>query len=458
MNGTFPSETSHSGDGGLFGRSKGRLQSNCIVSVAMGYSSDGSDDGFPSDMEVSQTKKARKKSWSEASSGGENTPRQVNKKIKAKPKGSSRPDDDKQEEWKVIITLSNDKGHFHPVHVTKAIEKDMGKIKYAKLLNNRRILISAVNKKQQEMILKMSNLGGGNIKVHVPGTTAKLRGVITNVPLEMSVEDVKSEIKNGNVLEVKRLQNNKNGVKSDSLSVMIIFEKSLPCEVQIGWINYKVREYIPQPLRCFKCQRMGHTVQQCKWRQRCAKCGGEHEYGKCNKDTKLQCCNCGGEHSAAYAGCVVQKQAKEVQRYKVVNKVSYAEAIKNMGKYETKENKPTKCHENLNESAMHGAGLPQRLGKRRFQPGPVDTIPATTQQPCKHKCIVEENTLMVEKKSFIAFICKVVNVATRQERKSDRIKTVVEAAEEFLGIKDLKAEEIHGMLSTNNDGGSQSII
>lgn len=62
-----------------------------------------------------------------------------------------------------------------------------------------------------------------------------------------------------------------------------------------------------------------------------------------------------------------------------------------------------------------------------------------------------------EKKSFVAFICKVVNVAIRQERKSDRIKTVVEAAEEFLAIKDLKAEDIHGMLSTNNDGGSQSI-
>lgn len=58
---------------------------------------------------------------------------------------------------------------------------------------------------------------------------------------------------------------------------------------------------------------MGHTAQQCKWKQRCAKCGGEHDYGKCNKDAKLKCCNCGGEHSAAYAGCVVQKQAKDTR-------------------------------------------------------------------------------------------------------------------------------------------------
>ena len=56
--------------------------------------------------------------------------------------------------------------------------------------------------------------------------------------------------------------------------------------------------------------------------------------------------------------------------------------------------------------------------------------------------------MLVNKKS------KVVNVAVQQEKKSDRIKIVVEAAEEFLGIKELKAEEIHAMLRASNDGGS----
>ena len=31
-----------------------------------------------------------------------------------------------KEEWIVIITISNDKEHFHPVQVTKAIEKAIG--------------------------------------------------------------------------------------------------------------------------------------------------------------------------------------------------------------------------------------------------------------------------------------------------------------------------------------------
>ena len=93
-------------------------------------------------------------------------------------------------------------------------------------------------------------------------------------------------------------------------------------------INYRVREYIPAPIRCYKCQRIGHIAQQCHGKQRCAKCGGEHEYGKCEKGAKMRCCNCGGEHSAAFGGCAVQIKAKEVQKYKIINNVSYAEALK----------------------------------------------------------------------------------------------------------------------------------
>lgn len=153
------------------------LQPNCIVSVTMDRSSDGDRDEWTEDMEFSQAKMARKRAWSEASSGREGTAKQVKKKIRAKLSNN----DKNNEEWKAIITLSSDKGHVHPVQLTKAIEKEIGKIKYAKILNNGRILISAVNKKQQENIMKMTSLDGGKIQVHVPGVATKLRGVISNI-------------------------------------------------------------------------------------------------------------------------------------------------------------------------------------------------------------------------------------------------------------------------------------
>lgn len=65
--------------------------------------------------------------------------------------------------------------------------------------------------------------------------------------------------------------------------------------------------------------------------------------------------------------------------------------------------------------------------------------------------------MIADKNSFLAFICMVVNIAT-QEKKSDRIKTVVNVAEEFLGFQNVRAEDINGMLKINNDWGSQIVI
>lgn len=103
-------------------------------------------------------------------------------------------------------------------------------------------------------------------------------------------------------------------------------ERVLPDKVTVGYMRYNVRAYVPPPLRCFKCQKYGHIAAACKGKQKCGKCGGEHEDGKCKDGTELKCANCGGAHSVAYGGCEVRKKAVEVQQLKVKMNISYAEA------------------------------------------------------------------------------------------------------------------------------------
>lgn len=66
----------------------------------------------------------------------------------------------------------------------------------------------------------------------------------------------------------------------------------------------------------------------CKENRRCARCGGNHNYGQCGEGVLPKCCNCGGEHSVTFGGCAVMKEAVQVQKVRMGQKVSYAEAVK----------------------------------------------------------------------------------------------------------------------------------
>lgn len=110
---------------------------------------------------------------------------------------------------------------------------------------------------------------------------------------------------------------------------MVEFDtKTIPRELYFGFVKYNVREFVPKPMRCFNCQEYGHIAKLRKGKRRCARCGGDHEYGKCGTGVKPKGCNCGGEHSVAYWGCEAMRREITVQRIKVSGKVSYAEAVK----------------------------------------------------------------------------------------------------------------------------------
>ncbi len=192
--------------------------------------------------------------------------------------------------------------------------------------------------------------------------------------------------------------------------------------VKLGFISYPVRKYIAPPLRCYKCQRYGHIATVCKAKTRCARCGGEHEFGKCEEGVGEKCCNCGGKHNAAYGGCEVRRKAVEIQQEKVKQNISYAEAVKAINN-RNKDNK------------IEG----KEIGRGRNDEG---SIP--------------EKTMLVNKRNFVLFMVEVINCTAQTERRSEKIQIIVKAASKFLEIKGLTWEEIRDGLSSESQSSQES--
>ncbi|GBN71715.1 hypothetical protein AVEN_270916-1, partial [Araneus ventricosus] len=93
-------------------------------------------------------------------------------------------------------------------------------------------------------------------------------------------------------------------------------------------MRLSVRTYIPNPLRCFKCQRFGHSKTSCRGTLTCARCAEVgHKSTDCTRTEK--CVNCKGEHTSFSRNCSAWKQEKEIISIKNKKKqISYPEARK----------------------------------------------------------------------------------------------------------------------------------
>ena len=134
----------------------------------------------------------------------------------------------------------------------------------------------------------------------------------------------------------KRITKKTGGRVIVTTQVILSYEHELPSHVFLGWSRHRVDAYIPDPLRCYHCQRYGHKAIHCNGKERCSICSESHPVQKCpqmnkNQDEKEnKCANCKGKHPASYRGCPNYKEAKVITRtqFTAQTKITYSQAIK----------------------------------------------------------------------------------------------------------------------------------
>ncbi|GFX38226.1 hypothetical protein TNCV_3838251 [Trichonephila clavipes] len=99
----------------------------------------------------------------------------------------------------------------------------------------------------------------------------------------------------------------------------------LPQSVKAAYLHCPVRPSIPNPLRCFQCQRFGLSKTVCRSQPTYSICAEvSHDNADCKG--KERCVNCKGDHSSFYRSCPTWILEKEITAVKIKNKLSYPEA------------------------------------------------------------------------------------------------------------------------------------
>ncbi|GBM75100.1 hypothetical protein AVEN_197457-1 [Araneus ventricosus] len=147
-------------------------------------------------------------------------------------------------------------------------------------------------------------------------------GELLNVPIEGILKGFQPQ----GVTQVHRIKIRKNEQLIDTKHLILTFHSPrIPESVRAGYIKLKVRPYIPNPLRCFKCQRFGHSKASCRGTLTCARCAGAgHDSSNCTESAK--CVNCKGSHTSFSRLCSAWKFEKEVISEKVKKDISFLEA------------------------------------------------------------------------------------------------------------------------------------
>ncbi|GBN11551.1 hypothetical protein AVEN_246249-1 [Araneus ventricosus] len=232
----------------------------------------------------------------------------------------------------LIKRISSSNETFHsvsPFLVEKAIISNIGEVKCTKKLRSGDLLVEVQSRKQSLQIVKVQTFSNIPVTVSPHATLNSSKGVITcGELLNVPTEEILKELQGQGVSHVRRISIRRDGQLLNTKHLILTFDSAkLPENIKAGYMRLSVRTYIPNPLRCFQCQRFGHSKTSCRGTLTCARCAEVgHESTNCTRAEK--CVNCKGEHTSFSRNCFAWEQEKEIISTKIKQQISYQEARK----------------------------------------------------------------------------------------------------------------------------------
>ena len=188
----------------------------------------------------------------------------------------------------------------------KDLKAKIGNPAMIKKQNKDTLLIEVKSDAQGSKLKNITALHGQPVEVAEHKTLNTCKGTVYSETMSnSSLEELQDALEDQQVSKVERMKRWVNGVLKDTHRHIITFKKpDLPQVIKItDWHHELIDLFIPNPMRCMNCKRLGHTKKWCRRTSpTCPKCAEEH-HPALGCDKPLKCVNCSEEHNALERKC-----------------------------------------------------------------------------------------------------------------------------------------------------------
>lgn len=219
-----------------------------------------------------------------------------------------------------------------PIQIQKFIDAKLSKLENVKKLRNGKLLLLTKNRKHANLALNTTKIGNWTVKCEDHKQLNTTKGVIyCKDMIEETEEEICDYLKKDNVIEVKRIKRKQLGTDSLINTPLLILTFDTPNqikEIKLGYQVTEVREYIPNPRRCMKCQKFGHIQKICNKQEVCSIClAFNHRKENCEANTPT-CANCDNipPHQSSSRTCPTFLEEMNIQNIMARTKKPYREA------------------------------------------------------------------------------------------------------------------------------------
>ena len=254
------------------------------------------------------------------------------------------------------------------------------------------LLVEVSSASQGQKLATLTRLSSQDVQVQEHPTLNKAKGlVISSAMTNSSIESLRQHLSTQGVINIERQNSkNKDGQLVPSNRFILTFSRpDLPPLIKLCDFKYELVEpYVPLPMRCFKCQTLGHTTARCsKTEETCAKCGRPgHSSTSCTNTPS--CVNCQSQHPADSNNCPAYQMRKDILTVQSKLSLTFTEAQAHVRAryiaqnkrhvFRSRQPRPAPTPESLTPQIVADVVPPQQHSSQRVgtgQPDPVDQPP-----------------------------------------------------------------------------------